>query len=220
MNTSQSVAGLFALALAAGTVSGGTAWAQSSQDYNAHHPDTAQSQSSPTPGMPAQQGGTTEGMQGQTMPMQGMPGGQGGMPAMMGGNMQSMMRMTQSMRERMAHEEMGGVMGMTHFDHIEGRIAFLRAELGITEAQQAQWNAFADTLRAQASTMRTMRGQMMQGGMPETWPDRLALEQRVLSARLEAVKAIQAPASALYASLSPEQQKKANELLAHPMGGM
>jgi hypothetical protein len=213
MNTSQSVAGLFALALAAGAVGGGTAWAQSGQDYNAHHPDTAQSQSAPTPGMPAHQGGTTEGMQGQTMPTQGMPGGQGG-------NMQSMMRMMQSMRERMAHEEMGGVMGMTHFDHIEGRIAFLRAELGITEAQQAQWITSADTLRARASTMRTMRGQMMQGGMPETWPDRLALEQRVLSARLEAVKAIQGPASALYASLSPEQQKKANELMAHPMGVM
>ena len=39
--------------------------------------------------------------------------------------------------------------------HIEGRIAFLKAELAITDAQLPQWNAFADTLRARAkSTLR------------------------------------------------------------------
>ncbi|MDR3532285.1 MAG: Spy/CpxP family protein refolding chaperone [Rhodopila sp.] len=217
MNTTKPIAGFFfALALAA---CAGNAWAQSDQDHRAHHPDEAQTQTNPTatPGMPMRQGGAMNGMRGQAMP----GGGQDGMPGMMGGNMQPMMmRMMQVMRDRMANEEMGGPMGMMHFDHIEGRIAFLRAELGITEAQQAQWDAFADALRAQASTMRTMRERMMQGGMQETWPDLLSREEQMLAARVDALKAIEGPARALYAALAPEQQKKANELLAHPIGGM
>lgn len=124
--------------------------------------------------------------------------------------------MMQAMREHMAGQAMGGMMAM---DHIEGRIAFLKAELAITDAQQPQWSAFADVLRAQAEKMRAMHTQMMQGGMPEAFPDRLAMMERGLSARLDALKAMEAPARALYAVLSPDQQKKANDLLAHPMGG-
>ena len=40
------------------------------------------------------------------------------------------------------------MMGMG--DHIEGRIAFLKAELKITDAQLPQWNTFADALRSDA----------------------------------------------------------------------
>jgi hypothetical protein len=216
MNTTKPIAGFFALALAAGA---GNAWAQSDQDHSAHHPDEAQTQTNPTPtpGMPMRHGGAMNGMRGQAMP----GGGQDGMPGMIGENMQPMMmRMMQVMRERMANEQTGGPMRMMHFDHIECRIAFLRAELGITEAQQAQWNSFADALRAQASTMRTMRERMMQGGMPETWPELLSREEQMLSARVDALKAIEGPARGLYAALTPEQQKEANEFMAHPIGGM
>jgi hypothetical protein len=199
MRNSTRTAGLLALTLAAG---GNHAWAQSDQDHSTHHPGDAPAQTMPN------------------KPAPGMAGSKGGMPEMMGGDMQPMMRMMQMMRERMAREDMGGPMGMMHFDHIEGRIAFLRAELGITEAQQAQWNAFADALHAQAGTMKTMREQMMQGGAPGTWPDLLSREEQMLSARLDALKAIEGPARALYAVLTPEQQKKANELMAHPTGGM
>ena len=38
----------------------------------------------------------------------------------------------------------GGMMSMMMGDHIEGRIAFLKAELKITDVQMLQWNAFAD----------------------------------------------------------------------------
>jgi hypothetical protein len=47
---------------------------------------------------------------------------------------------------------MMGMMGMA--DHVEGRIAYLKAELKITEAQMPQWNAFADALRSNAASMR------------------------------------------------------------------
>ena len=50
-------------------------------------------------------------------------------------------------------------------DHVEGRIAVLKAELKITEAQLPQWNAFADALRENARRMSGMPAMMMQGGM-------------------------------------------------------
>ena len=34
---------------------------------------------------------------------------------------------------------------MMPFAHTEGRIAFLKAELGVTDAQTSQWNAFANS---------------------------------------------------------------------------
>src|SRR5690242_7810319 len=143
MNASKLIIGFLALPFVFGSVGIGSAWAQSDQDHAAHHPDAAQIQTAPpsAPGMSTQQGGAT--------------------PGMMGGNMPQMMRM---MHERMVEQQMGGQMDMVRLDHIEGRIAFLKAELGITDAQQPQWNAFADAMRAQASKLRTMHEQMMQGG--------------------------------------------------------
>ena len=197
MKANKPIFGLFALALTVAVIGAGTTKAQSDQDHSVHHPNAPQAET--TPVTPAPQGGM-----------------QGGAPGMMGGNMQQMMeRMGQ-----MGREEMGGAMGMMRFDHIEGRIAFLRAELGITDAQQPQWNAFAEALRTQASTMRTMHAQMMQGGMPINWLDRLTRHERMLSARLDAMKAIEGPARALYGVLSPEQQSKADNLMSRPMGGM
>jgi hypothetical protein len=197
MTASRPIALFFASAFALGCAGIGSAWAQTDQNHADTQSDAAQTQSAPSPDMPMRQGG--------------------GSPGMMGGNMQPMMRMMQGC---MGHGGMGGQMGMMRPDHIKGRIAFLKAELDITDAQQTQWNAFADAMRAQADKMRNMRQQMMQRGMPQTWPDRLAHMERMLSARLDAVKAMEEPVRALYAVLSPEQQKKANELVGHRMGGM
>ena len=179
------------------------------QDHAAHHPDQGAA-AAQSPSEPAGSGG---------MPMSG-PSGEMPMMKGMGGNMQPMMPMMQMMRERMA-EHMESRMGwMIPLEHVKGHIAFLKAELGITDAQQPQWSAFADALQTQALNMRTMHEQMMKGGMPTTWPERLAHQEQMLSARLAAVKAIQAPARALYSVLSPEQEKKADELLGGPMGMM
>ncbi|MBS0558589.1 MAG: Spy/CpxP family protein refolding chaperone [Proteobacteria bacterium] len=144
------------------------------------------------------------------------------MPGMMGGNTQQMMGMMQMMErmEQMGPGGMAGPMGMMRFDHIEGCIAFLRAERGVTDAKQPQWDAFADALRKQASAMTMMREQMVQGGMLTNWPDRLTRSERMLSARLDALKAIEGPARALYGVLSPEQQSKSDNLMGRPMEGM
>lgn len=63
------------------------------------------------------------------------------MPPMMQGGTMPMMR-------GMQQNGMMPMMGMA--DHVEGRIAFLKAELKITDAQLPQWNTFADALRSNA----------------------------------------------------------------------
>ena len=140
---------------------------------------------------------------------------------MMSGNMQPMTRMMRMMHEHMARHvaghmagQMGGIIPHTH---IKGYLAFVKAELGITDAQMPQWSAFADALQARAQSMRLLHQQMMNGEPPATWPERLARDEQVLSAQLETVKAIEAPARALFAILSPEQKKEADELMGRPI---
>src|SRR5690349_21579704 len=49
---------------------------------------------------------------------------------------------------------------------IEGRLAFLKTELKITDAQTAQWNAFADVMRQQDKARRDRFEQMRQSRGP------------------------------------------------------
>jgi hypothetical protein len=148
---------------------------------------------------PAQQGTTMGGGQ---MPMMGMMS-QGGMMPMMGGMMMPMMPM----------------IGMT--DHIEGRLAFLKTELKITDAQLPPWNAFADALRASAMQMNDMmkeRPATMQGGTPPSLPQRLDRHEKHMAAHLEMLRKTKAALLPLYASLSEEQRRSADALFHGPMG--
>ena len=140
----------------------------------------------------------------------------GGMMNMMGGNM-SMMNMMQMMGGRQAECGMGG---MGTIDRIEGRIAFLRAELKITDAQNAVWSTFADALRANAKSLGEVRASMMSqtGTGQQSLVDRLALQEKWLSARLEGVRAIKSALTNLVGTLSDDQKKTADELLVPHMG--
>lgn len=163
----------------------------------------------------------------------GMTAAPGGQPAMMTGNMATMAAMM-AMMGAAGHGDAGtagampcgpGMAGAAALDHVEGRIAFLRAELKITEAQAGAWNAFADALRTNAKKAGEMRGEMMPSsaaGSPQaaTMTQRLDLEERWLAARLDGVRAIKSASEALYAALSDEQKKTADELLASPMSPM
>ncbi|HXP76132.1 MAG TPA: Spy/CpxP family protein refolding chaperone [Stellaceae bacterium] len=146
---------------------------------------------------------------GQTPGPGAMPGwqGQGGM---MGGGMRGMMMGGGAAGWR------GGMM----VDHVEGRLAFLKTELKITDAQMPLWSSFADALRSTAAAMNGMHQQMMQGSMPDTLPARLDLRERMLSAHLEALKSMRAALDPLYAALSDEQKKLADELMVGRMGMM
>jgi hypothetical protein len=146
----------------------------------------------------------------------GAPGGGmsgGAMPGMAGMPMMGMMRMM------MGEEGMGGMAMMA--GHVEGRLAFLKTELKITEGQLALWNRVADEIRANAKSMGAMMsGGMSAGSQTATLPDKLALREKMMTAHLEALRRFKAAVDPLYAALSPEQKKTADQLLMGPMGMM
>lgn len=139
-------------------------------------------------------------------PAAGMPGGGMGMGGAGDMPMMGMMQMMGPNGMRMMAE------------HVEGRIAFLKAELKITAAQLPQWNALADAMRDNAKAMQGMMGPMMGMGQDGTLPDRLAASEKQLTARLGAIRKLKAAADPLYTALSGEQKKTADEIMVSPMG--
>jgi hypothetical protein len=133
------------------------------------------------------------------MPM-AMPGGSMNMPMM--GMMQMMM----------------GQNGMA--GHVEGRIAFLKAELKITDAQQPLWNPLADVMRANAKRMADMPHGMGMMGSAATLPDKLAMHEKMMTAHLDGLRKLQAAVEPLYSALGADQKKTADELMIGPMGMM
>ena len=105
-------------------------------------------------------------------------------------------------------------------ERIEARLAELKTALRITDAQQPQWNAFADTLRKQARAgdqrMKERMAQRQKGAKPAplTAIQRLERRQAFLAAASARTGEVLAAAKPLYAALSPEQQKIADDLLA------
>ena len=142
-----------------------------------------------------------------------------------------------------------GVMGhgmmpmMDPSQHIEGRLAFLKTELKITEAQSPQWTAYADALRANAKRMGQLMTDMMSSGMMSqgmmnygmmmgnqgmmqgqprplmSLPDRLNWAEQHMAAHMEMLQAIKGPTEQLYAVLSAEQKRVADQIMG-PMGMM
>jgi hypothetical protein len=104
--------------------------------------------------------------------------------------------------------------------HIEGRLAFLKTELKITDAQLPLWNAFAQAMREDASTMQAMPHPMMGMNKAATLPDKLAARETMLAARLDAVRKLKAAADPLYASLNADQKRTADDIMLSPMGMM
>lgn len=183
------------------------------KDHNTHHPDgtgATQSQGLPQTGEAGNAPVIGQGMDSGVVVQLGTEQSRGQTGMM--GNMGQMMPM---MRQMMMGQQDG--MGMP-FEHVEGRIAFLKTELKIADAQKPQWDAFADALRAIAKTHQSVHEQMTKGSMPSSWPERLAFQQKALSTRLNSLSALEAAAKPFYVSLSEEQRKLAGQLLSSPMG--
>ncbi len=113
-------------------------------------------------------------------------------------------------------------------ERIDARLAYLKTALRITDAQQTQWNAFADVMRKHARDMDervvARRAQFHEGAASrkQTAIERLEqVQQRHAEAvtRLNSVLAVEKP---LYAALSPEQRQIADQVLVphRPRGHM
>jgi hypothetical protein len=194
---------IFAAALALFVI-GPSAWAQvpATKDQDADVPQSPMR--TPAPAQPIASKPGTGGM-----PMNGM------------GNNMPIRNMMGTMR--MMRPTAPGTGGMATIDRVEGRIAFLRTELMITDAQATAWNDFAEALRTNAKKLGEVCASMMaqpSAGQQQapTLADRLELQERWLLARLEGTRTIKVAFTNLYGALSDDQKKTANELVAPHMG--
>jgi hypothetical protein len=142
----------------------------------------------------------------QAAPMQ-MPGGQDGM-------MQMMQMMEKMMRSHMQSSSgAAGASGPADVtERLEGRIAFLKTELQISDKQLADWNSLADALRSGRQHLLEARNLLVMDDKMAGL-DRLEHYERHLSERLAAIKSARAAFTRLYASLSEAQKQTADAIL-------
>jgi hypothetical protein len=176
------------------------------------------------------------------MPMGGAGGsGQSGMDhggMGHGGGMDHGGMMGQGMMGGMDHGATGGGAGghggmmMGHMmcrttEHVEGRLAYLKAELKLTDAQTPQWNAFADAVKSSTqkagqacASMHEHGGSESSGmsGMSGGVLQHLGMMEKMMGAHLEEIRAIKAAAEPLFAVLTDEQKKIADQTMTGMMG--
>ena len=146
----------------------------------------------------------TPAPQGAAMPMCPMCSGMMGMPPM-----------GQQMPQGQSSTAPSGAV-----DRIEGRIAFLQAELRITQTQWPQWNEFAVALRANAKRMRHVQelSQTQSAGEGSAIVGWLDQRERMLSNHLDGVRDLKASYARLYSTMDAEQKKAADELVLPHFG--
>lgn len=166
---------------------------------DAHHPPGTTPAAPPAAGTSAPpaapgmgmmgSGMMSHGMMGQGMMNQGAAGQPGGM------RMMSMMGMSEAGR----------------LERVQGHLAFLEAELKITDTQRSLWSAFAQAVKTSAEKHNSMAGM---ASKPDAAPlERLAHQEHALTTRLEGVRAIKSALTPLYAALDAEQKKTFMQLL-------
>jgi len=106
---------------------------------------------------------------------------------------------------------------------VEGHLAALKVELKITPNQEGAWKTFTDKARKQSETMIAQRekafSQKPAADVPA--PERLAQRTEFAKQQIANMENMTAAVKELYGTLTPEQKKIADQLLARgPMGGM
>jgi hypothetical protein len=95
----------------------------------------------------------------------------------------------------------------------EGRIAFLKAELAITDAQKAAWEPYAAAVKKNLQGMPAMRQAMMKVMEAKTPVERLDARIAAMDGHLASLKDAKPALAALYAALSADQKTKADQIL-------
>jgi hypothetical protein len=114
---------------------------------------------------------------------------------------------------------MGMKHGMMHsVPMMEARLAYIKADLEITDAQSAVWDAYASAVRARHNAMESVHADMMKAKENGTVVDRMDARINALESMLDSLKALKPATEALYAALSEEQKKKADQLFGTSCG--
>jgi Spy/CpxP family protein refolding chaperone len=102
---------------------------------------------------------------------------------------------------------MGGMMGGSCAD-------FVKSGLAITDVQKGVWDAYAAALKRTPSSLQTVKDSVMtaiSGGKPAL--EQLDAQITATESRLKALRELRPTVVALYAALSADQKKKADQTL-------
>ena len=136
-------------------------------------------------------------------PAAAAPGMAGGMP---------MMQQTKPMMDMMMAKMPPPAAPL---DHVEGRIAYMKAELAVTDAQGPAWDKFAAALRTSRAHLDEARTALVASKDVQTSvPNRLEAYEHHLTMRLDSLRSARESFQALYASLDATQKVTADELAA------
>jgi hypothetical protein len=158
-------------------------------------------------GMMGQGGGMMGQRQGGMMDEDGKPGGCPRMGDMMGSGGHDMGK---GMRHGMMHS----------VPMMEARLAYIKADLEITEAQMPAWDAYAEAVRARHGAMDGVHADMMKAKESGNVVERMDARIKAMERMVDSLKALKPATEALYAVLTDEQKKKADQLLGGRCGMM
>lgn len=97
--------------------------------------------------------------------------------------------------------------------HVEGRIAYLKAELKITPEQEALWSPLAQAMRESAAASGKLRAELRENrGKPQTAAERFELRARLAEAHAKSTAIFTAAFKPLYDGMSDDQRKSADAL--------
>ncbi len=120
---------------------------------------------------------------------------------------------------------MGGPQGMpghmadrASFDPaamMEGRLAYLKSALKITDQQDAAWQAYSAKAKQQGETMHASRAAMSSQNAGGSVPERMALRTATMQQHLGNMETMNNALKDLYAVLTPEQKAIADRSFGH-----
>ncbi len=161
------------------------------------------------------------GGMGEMKSMSGMNHGDGksggGMGGMMGG-MSGMSHGGGKDGDGMSGMHGGGMMNKMvcgFAEHVDGRLAYLKAELKLTDSQTGAWNVFADAWRAtaQKAKQKCDAADMRADNSKPAVLNKLSMMENHMADHLDVVRAQKGAIESLFTNLSDEQKKTANETL-------
>jgi hypothetical protein len=99
---------------------------------------------------------------------------------------------------------------------IDQRITTLQTRLAITSAQLSDWNAFAQVMRDNATSTNQLFQQRAQNAASMSAVDNMKSYAAIARSYADDTEKLATAFASLYAKLSPEQQKTADQLFRQP----
>jgi len=100
-----------------------------------------------------------------------------------------------------------------HEARLAGALAFAEKKLNITDAQKAAWTKFADQARASDKPVQAACASLKDKPAPANAIERLERMNTMMTARQTQMSQMLPAIKEMYAQLTPEQQKLADEML-------